>query len=174
VCADHYQIHVSTGPHLEGEGWINLGLAIGSQGTWAFIYDAISRSVDMMPMQMRNGFSILCPGQVLTEEWKDFGDQRFMLASWSWANTFIHVILADDSTTAATHLYAPRINTFVGFDVAPNTAIDIGNLMKEGGIAIPVQLCYSNPYIKIKKLGTETTNAFGIIHYCGGPCLTTP
>jgi hypothetical protein len=176
VCADHYQIHVSTGPHLEGEGWINLGLAVGQGGTWTFAYDTTSRSVEMMPMQMRNGFSILSPYQELTDEWEDFGDQRFILASWSWANTFIHVILADGYGTAQTHLYEPQIDKFVDFfGVAANTGIYVGDLRDPvTGLPVSVELCYQNEYLKIRTGPGTTANAYGIIHYCGGPYVATP
>jgi hypothetical protein len=94
-----------------------------------------------------------------------------MLPTWNWADKFIHVILADGYETGGTHLYAPQIDAFVDFfGVAPNTAVVVGNLRDPvTGLPVAVELCYQNPYLKIKA-GTETTtNAYGIIHYCGDP-----
>lgn len=174
IRGDDYQIHVSTEPHLEGVGWINLGLAVGQGGMWTFTYDSTSRSVDMLPIQMRNGFSILCPGQTLTTDWEDFGDQRFMQASWDWTDKFIHVILADGFETGEMHLYTPQIDTFVDFGVTAGTEVYVGDIRGVNGPPVMVELCYENPYIKIRKVVTEAAIAYGIIHYCGGPYLPMP
>lgn len=155
----------------ESAGWIKLASAYLQESTWFFNFDAPNRSAVAGSLLLRNGLSIYTPGQMITDTWAIFGDQRFMPEWWDWGNALLHVILGDavEEDPPVPHVWVPRINEFVDLNVAEGTEVTVGNLRYDENPTnyATIIVKYADAYLYIKRADGLDCVAKGIIHYCG-------